>query len=108
MEFMKGIHSIGHPNITTVHCNHQFSKMLVLQIKFDDRAVMLMYTICHIVTGILTLIGGLTCCKEANIMGSINFKMVFFFQYHMLLVQLELPLCGNSNFTNNIPGRVAQ
>ena len=37
-------------------CNHQFSKMLVLQIKIDDRAVMLIYTIGHIVTGIPTLI----------------------------------------------------
>ena len=68
--------------------------MLVLQIN-DDRAVMLIYTICHIVTGILTLIGSLTCCKEAKTMGMIldklNFKMVpFFFQYHMLLVHVGI------------------
>ena len=32
---------------------------------------MLIYTICHIVTGILNLIGSLTYCKEAKIMGMI-------------------------------------
>ena len=57
-------------NVNIQLCNHQFSKMLVLQIKFDDRAVLLIYTICHIVSEILTLIGNLTCCKEAKTMGA--------------------------------------
>ena len=28
-------------------CNHQFTKLLDLQIKFDNIAIMLIYTICH-------------------------------------------------------------
>ena len=41
--------------------NRTLSKIFVLKIKFDDRTVMLIYTIA-IVTGI----GSLTCCKEAT------------------------------------------
>ena len=51
--------------------------MLVLQIKFDDRAVVLIYTICHIATHMLTFVGSLTCCKEAKTMGMIHDKRYF-------------------------------
>ena len=45
--------------------------MAVHDIKFDARAVTKIYKICHIVTGVLTLIGSLTCWKGANTMGII-------------------------------------
>ena len=47
--------------------------MFVLQIKFDDKAIMLIYTIFPILTGILTSIDSLTCCNEAKIMGMVHF-----------------------------------
>ena len=82
--------------------------MLVLQIKFDDKIVMLIYTIFHKVTCILTLIGSLTCCKEAKTLRacyliSVNFKMVFF-QYHVTgtcsncLIE-AIPTCTDNVFS---------
>ena len=52
-------------------CKYLVSKMVVLEIKFDENIVMKKYTICHIVTIIAILIGRLTCCKEAKAMGII-------------------------------------
>ena len=51
--------------------------MRVLQIKFDDRAVVLIYTICHTATNMLTFVGSLTYCKEAKTMGMIHVKRHF-------------------------------
>ena len=54
--------------------------MMVHEIKFDDRGVMQIYTLFHIVTGISTLIWQLdmlSCDKDNGMVLWINFKMFF-------------------------------
>ena len=55
-----------HPYESLLPCYYQLSKSIVHEIKFGDIAVMYISTICHIVTGILILIGRLRCLKEES------------------------------------------
>ena len=56
---------------------------MILEIKFDDRVVMRIYTVCLMVTGIKTLIGSLIRCKEAR-------YLINVFKHHVLLVNVAI------------------
>ena len=73
------------------------SKSIVHEIKFGDIAVIKIQTICYLVTGILVLIGGLRCSKEAKLMDMILDKCIFqidffVFSKDMLLVHIVIAL----------------
>ena len=75
--------------------------MIVLEIKFGDRAVMKIYPICHIV-GILTLIVNLTYRKEAKAMRMLldkrYLKNGFLYFFNIICCWYTLELSHRDNF----------
>ena len=65
--------------------NYQFSKEVVRELEFRDKAVMQILTICSRVTRILVLIGSFGCLKEVKtmhmILENVNFQIIFFLSF---------------------------